>query len=321
MIEVLEKQNVVGFESFVLADLPEKRKTKSFDEDKKFYRIGKNTPDEILRVFIEERKSNILTERVNDSLPYAEEMISRSSWEYNKHSEAEKEATINVFSLGKIGCNLVFWVSPDDKGGEGESIYKEGRLNIEFPSFDRDGNWSIYGKHMPLFWDKEESVELAKRLLQCGGTSLKQIEDSEDLRRQPIGFMVEDIDKWVERCRELIPEFSEVWDFIENGGDVENQERMKRDVMEALKQSGGDNYKFEYLMKEMGNEINQDGGHGSAWGGRGEKGIIVTMKSDGTFSYRFGEAGDLNWCDHCRVFYAGDICPLCGMNKENLLAA
>ena len=105
------------------------------------------------------------------------------------------------------------------------------------------------------------------------------------------------------------------------GGDVENQEKMRRDVLEAIEKSGGDNYKFEYLMKEMGNEINQDGGHGSSWGGKGEKGIIVTMRSDGTFSYRFGEADNLNWCDHCRVFYAGESCPLCGLNKENLLAA
>lgn len=320
MIEVLERQNVIDFGSLVLADLPKSRMTTRSERDKKFYRIDKNTPDEILRVFIEERKSKVLKERVNDSLPYSEEMIFRSGWEYNRHSEAEKEATLNVFALGKVGCNLVFWVSPDDNGEEG-SIYKEGRLNIEFPSFDKDGNWSIYGKHMPLFWNKEESVELARRLQQCGGTSLKQIKDSEDLRRQPIGFMVDNIDMWIEKCRELIPEFAEVWDFIENGGDVENQEKMRRDVLEAIEKSGGDNYKFEYLMKEMGNEINQDGGHGSSWGGKGEKGIIVTMRSDGTFSYRFGEADNLNWCDHCRVFYAGESCPLCGLNKENLLAA
>lgn len=281
------------------------------DQKKYFYDIRKNSTEEILRVFIEESRSNVITERVNDSLPYAEEMIVRSNWEYNKHSEAEKEATMNVFSLGKLGCNLVVWISPDDGG----DVYKEGRLNIEFPVFNKNGDWSIYGKHMPLFWNKEESVELAKRLLKCGGMSLKELNDSEDVRRHPIGFAIENTDEWIEKCRELIPEFNEVWNFIENGGDVENQEKMKRDVLEAMEQADGDNYLFEWLMKGMGNEINQEGGHGSAWGG-GERGIIVTVDADGNLSYRFGSTEGLNYCSKCDCYYSGDKCPRCTGKHE-----
>jgi hypothetical protein len=116
---------------------------------------------------------------------------------------------MNIFRLGRVGYNLVVWISPDDGG----DVYKEGRLNIEFPTYGQNG-WSLYGKHMPLFCNRDESVELAKRLLENGGISLSEIKNFEDLRRQPIGFKLNDIDDWIGKCRKLIPEFEKVWQFI-----------------------------------------------------------------------------------------------------------
>jgi len=273
-----------------------------------FYDIEQNSIDDILRVFIEEGTSKDLTARVNDSLPYTESMVITSRWEYNRHAEAEKEATINTFKLGKEGCNLVIWISPDDDG----DIYKEGRLNIEFPVLGEE-EWSLYGKHMPLFWNKEESMELAKRLLENGGVSLKEINDSEDLRCQPIGFIVNNIDDWVEKCRELVPEFEEVWKFIENGEDLKNQERVKKAVIKAMIEADGDNYYFESLMLKDGFEINADGGHGSSYGATmSEMGIIVSVGVNGELHYSPGSTEGLAWCNHCNVYFNGNTCPLCG---------
>jgi hypothetical protein len=90
---------------------------------------------------------------------------------------------------------------------------------------------------------------------------------------------------------------------------------MKRDVIEAMSLADGDNYYFESLMAQMGNGINAEGGHGSSWGG-GEKGIIATVNSDGTISYRLGSTENLNWCEHCDVYYSGKSCPLCGISSQ-----
>jgi hypothetical protein len=284
-------------------------------EKRYFYDINRSDLEDIYRVFIEEGTSQDITRRVNDSQPYSEGRINLDNWEYNRHAEAEKQATMNIFTLGKMGYNLVIWISPDDGG----DVYKEGRLNIEFPTFGAK-EWSLYGKHMPLFWDRDESVELAKRLLKSGGISLKEIENTEDLRCQPIGFKMNNIDEWIDKCRELVPEFEKVWQFIENGGDLENQEKIKKDVVKAMILANGDNYYFESLMIQMGNGINADGSHGSSYGG-GEKGIVISVNADGTISYRLGSTEGLNFCEKCGCYYSGEKCPLCSKESRLLMAA
>lgn len=291
-----------------------KEKKYFYDIARQDIEIGENI-ENVVRAFIEEKPSDVLTERVNDSLPYLERRVDLDNWEYNKHAEAEKEATINIFKLGKAGCNLVVWISPDDGG----DVYKEGRLNIEFPTFGTE-EWSLYGKHMPLFWNKEESVDLAKRLLENGGVSLEEIYDSEDVRRQPIGFNVSNIDKWTKKCRELIPEFEEVWQFIENGGDLEQQDKVRKAVIESMAEAKGNNYYFESLMLEKGFGINAEGGHGSSYGGEA-MGIVVSVNADGSISYQSGSTEGLTFCEKCGCYHSGERCPRCQRNSSQALAA
>jgi len=276
-------------------------------EDNKFYDINKNSLGEIAGAFLEEGIFTDLRKRINTSDLYPESSIEKSGWEYNEHSEEEKEATINVFDLGKKGYNLVVWISPEDGG-----IYKEGRLNIEFPVFG-ENEWAIYGKHVPLLCDKNESFELAKRLLENNGSSIEKIDDIDNVRRQPIGFKIEEIDNWIEECKKLMPEFMEIWNFIESGEDVENKIKMKKDVFFAMEMADGDNYLFESIMARMGNNINDEGGHGSSWGNQENNGmgIIVSVDSNGEISYSLGNTEGLNYCKKCGCYYSGEKCPMC----------
>lgn len=276
-------------------------------ENKKFYDINRNSLGEIAGAFLEEGTTLDLRKRINISDLYPESKIEKDSWEYNKHSEAEKEATINVFALGKEGYNLIVWISPDDGG----DIYKEGRLNIEFPVFG-ENEWAIYGRHVPLLCDEKESFKLAKRLLENGGVSMGSIRRIESVRQQPIGFKIEEVGDWIQECKNLMPEFMDIWDFIENGEDVENKIKMEKDVRIAMEKANGDNYLFESLMVRMGNEINDEGGHGSSWNsGNGEIGMIISVGADGELSYRLGSTEGLKHCKKCDCYYYGDKCPLC----------
>lgn len=277
-------------------------------ENKKFYDINQNSLGEIAGAFLEERANDLdLRNRINISDLYSENNIEKDNWEYNGHSEEEKEATLNVFALGKAGYNLVVWISPDD-GGE---VYKEGRLNIEFPVFGKN-EWALYGKHMPLLCDENESFELVKRLLNNNGKSINSINNKESVRQQPIGFKIEEIDDWIQECKKLMPEFMDIWDFIENGEDVENKIKMEKDVRLAMEEAGGDNYLFESIMARMGNEINAEGGHGSSWNnGNSEMGIVVSVDANGELVYSLGNINNLKHCEKCDCYYSGDKCPLC----------
>ena len=277
-------------------------------ENKKFYDINQNSLGEIAGAFLEEGVKNDLRERINISDLYAESKIEKDNWEYNEHSEAEKEATINVFDLGKKGYNLIVWISPDDGG----NVYKEGRLNIEFPVFGKN-EWAIYGRHVPLLCDEKESFNLVKRLLENGGISIKPIEKIGNVRRQPIGFKIEETDSWIQEVKKMMPEFMEIWDFIEKGKDVENKIKMEKDVKIAMERADGDNYLFESLMARMGNEINAEGGHGGSWGSENDNGMgmVVAVNADGSLYYFMGETKDLTLCKKCGCYYSGDKCPLC----------
>lgn len=277
-------------------------------ENKKFYDVNQNSLGEIAGAFLEEGTVKDIRKRINISDLYPESKIKKDNWEFNQHSEKEKEATINVFELGKRGFNLIVWISPDD-GGE---VYKEGRLNIEFPVFG-ENEWSIYGRHVPLTCNREESFELAKRLIENNGVSVEPIVDSETIRRQPIGFKIEETDDWIEECKNLMPEFMEIWDFMESGKDVENKLKMEKDVKLAIKMADGDNYLFESLMARMGNGINAEGGHGSSWNSANNGiGIIISVNSNGEVSYKLGSTEGLTHCKKCDCWYIGDKCPRCG---------
>ena len=271
----------------------------------KFYDIRKNKVSEIAGVFLEEGVISDLRKRINISDIYLESDIEKSNWEYNLYSEVEKEATENVFALGKQGCNLVVWISPEDEVG----IYKEGRLNIEFPIFG-DNEWSMYGKHVPLLCNREQTFELVKRLLENDGVSINSITDIEDIRCQPIGFRIDKINNWLSVCKRLMPEFINIWDFIEGGKDVENKLKMEREVVLAIEEADGDNYVFENIMAKMGNRINQVGGCGSSW--NKSKGMTVSVNSIGELSFSLGNTEGLSFCKKCGCWYSGDKCPLCG---------
>ena len=276
-------------------------------ENKKFYDIRKNHLSEIAGAFLEEGTVSDLRKRINISDLYPESRIEKDYWEYNEHSEEEREATLNVFDLGKKGYNLIIWISPDDGG----KVYKEGRLNIEFPVFG-ENEWSIYGRHVPLLCNQKESFELATRLLKNNGVSIEKISDVESVRRQPIGFRMEKAEDWLGECKKLMPEFLEIWDFIENGGDVENKLKMEKDVKIAMKKAGGNNYLFESIMLMMGNRINAEGGHGSSWNSlNNSRGIVASLSLDGKVSYKLGVTEGLKHCEKCGCYYSGDKCPLC----------
>lgn len=275
--------------------------------EKKFYDIRKNNVREIAGVFLEEGVVGDVRQRINISDLYFESDIEKCSWEYNIHSDAEKEATKNIFALGKQGCNLVIWISPEDENG----VYKEGRLNIEFPVFG-DKEWSIYGRHVPLLCNREETFELAKRLLENSGMSVSLITEIENIRRQPIGFRIDNIDDWIDVCKDLMPEFVDIWDFIEKGKDSENKLNMEKEVMLAIEKSDGNNYVFEEIMALRGNKINQEGGCGSSWNNNTYGfGMIVSKSLGGEVSFKLGNTEGLIFCKKCGCWYDGDKCPIC----------
>lgn len=275
-------------------------------ENKKFYDINKNRVTEIAGAFLEEGVYVDIKQRINISELYPESRINQDNWEYNKHSNKEKEATLNIFELGKSGQNIIIWISPEDGG----DVYKEGRLNIEFPVYG-ENEWSIYGKHSPLLLDENDSYNLALKLIECGGKTVSEISCKEEVRCQPIGFSLDENSDWIEFCKELMPDFDDIWDFIDKGGDVENKIRMEKDVMVAMTSADGDNYLFEEIMYRMGNMINEEGGHGSSWGGGGEFGMIVSLNSQGEYVYNMGKTDGLTLCKKCGCYYSGEECPLC----------
>ncbi len=270
-----------------------------------YYDVRVTDPRVTALAFTEERVTLDLRDRVTISDLYPESRIEKDNWNYNEYSEEEKEATANVFCLGKKGCDLVVWISPDDEG----KVYKEGRLNIHFPVFG-ENEWALYGRHVPLLCNRKESFKLVKRLLENDGVSMEPITDVEDVRRQPIGFKIGETNDWIKECKKLMPEFMEIWDFIEKGKDVENKIKMEKDVMVAMKVANGDNYLFESIMAKMGNNINPDGGHGSSWGG-GETVVIISVNANGEISYHSysGDRKDLTFCSKCGCWYEGSKCP------------
>lgn len=203
-------------------------------EEFKPYFDVKVTPSEVVaRVFQEERRGVGIEQRVVHAQRYDFARLEQDNWKYNQHAGAEKEATKNCFELGKNRLKLIFWISPKSE------IYEEGRLTIILPdeeaqSFD---SWA-----MPLLLDETGSMELGERLLELGGVSMDPIVGVESLRRQPIGYKVEEGQNWIDMCRELMPELSVIWDEIESGGVDKRMMRIVQKVEMVKSRVGGNNF-------------------------------------------------------------------------------
>jgi len=264
-------------------------------EFKPYFDIKEHSDEVVARVFQEERNgTDDLKLRVVHAEKYDRTRINTDKWEYNKHSGAEKEATKHTFELAGDGFGLIVWVSPKS------DIYEEGRLNIMLPAGDgnRMDPWGI-----PLKLSESESMELAERLLEKGGLSMDPITDPESLRRQPVGFWLENGEKWLDKCRELMPEMEEVWNEIGRGGVDVNMKNIAGIVKKAKETAGGSNIVFEMEMAKMGYLLNVAGDHGGSW--------LSTLAGQGIYNYKLEKIGGKFYTEKVKV-RGRWICPLCG---------
>lgn len=269
-------------------------------EKKYFYDTRIHSKEVIAGTFIEEGVTDLRL-RIHKAEVYRESRIGSDNWEWNDHSGAEKKATENVFELAKKGNNLIIWISPDDGG----KVYQEGRINVYLPSQNND-EWEVQGWGIPLQWDRFKSTELGIRLLDNGGVTMGTVDDPESLRRQPVGFELKKNKSWLDQCRELMPEFSQIWNLIQDGDEVKNKEKMIRDVEAAMVIARGDNRLFELTMKNLGHRINAEGGHGSSW-----------LGSQGIYNFKIERIGGMFYAEKLKV-NGKTICPICGVEiNEN----
>lgn len=281
---------------------------------RKFYHVGLSS-SEIAGVFLEEGVTDDIRRRINTADPMGTcggvPQI-RFDGEYNEHASAEREATFNSFRLAGRGCNLIVWISPEDGGG----VYNEGRLNIQFATREK-GEIVISGKGIPLLLDRFASVELAEKLIGLGGVTVGLADGVEGVRRQPIGFVLEDLGGgWIGKCREMMPEFGGLWDFFEERGEEENKRRMEKDVRVALAMASGDNYVFERIMVGMGHLINQTGNHGGSWlGAESGVGSFRMTMVGGLINVRVEPRADGKIVCPCGEVLKEGVskCPKCGL--------
>jgi len=282
----------------------------------KFFDVNKNSTDEVTKVIIEEMVTRDLRKNITTSDPIVtvngQAQINFS--EYNQHARAEFEATQKEFLLAKKGCNLIFWISAEDGG----KVYKDGRFNIVFAE-KKGKEYSLWGKHLDLGIDRFESFEVGKRLVEIGGITCGEIDTVESLRVEPIGFKLDDLRNWIVECRKMMPEFESFWKFIENGDDIKQEEKVKKDVIEAKKIAKGDNIAFQREMERRGHEINKSGNHGSGYLGS-ENISVLNYKIqviDGQFYTEpvYDKSGRLI-CPVCgaEVNGSSSICPVCKIN-------
>ncbi len=283
--------------------------------DGHFFDVNSNSAEEVAKVYKEERRTNKPVERVTSSSPVGRNDVDFS--EYNVHAMAEWEATQRSFDLAEQNYNLIFWISAEDgamglspeEAKEKGCVYSDGRLNIYFKSVDANGNVALKGKHLPLSINRFLSFELGKRLVEMGGITLGKMEDVEDLRVQPIGFRLDNLDDWIKKCREMMPEMGEFWDTIEKGDDVRHQEEMEKVVSEVMRRSGGDNRWFQMEMMRRGFEINTSGNHGMGYLDNGVGGLVLNFKIERIGGMFFTEP---------KIDSRGNlVCPVCGAKVAN----
>jgi len=273
----------------------------------KFYDVNSSPVGDIEKVFREEAKVDDVRRRIVKADKYSEKRIEQDEWGWNEHSDAERVATINAFELAKNGSNMVVWISPE--GGS----YKEGRLNIYLPFF-KNNEWNLQGYGIPLLKNQDESLNLGKELV---GKNGKCIGNIEELRRQPIGFKIDNQEKWLEECQKLMPDFNNLWEFIENSGEQKQKEKVLEAVLYAKDRAQGNNILFETIMARQGFLINAVGGHGTAYGI--EK--VYNFKIEMINSQPFTELQLVNGklvCPVCgeEVGEGVSICPKCKINLK-----
>jgi len=295
-------------------NIPEPRYVRGTDG--KFFNIRTNSIDEVAKVMIEERRTLDLRQKITNSEPVRTQngVLEMEFSDYNPHARAEYLATQREVILAKEGYNLVFWISPEDG-----SVYLDGRFNIWFSKRINDNEYELWGKHLDLGTNRDDSLKLGKKLTELGGKALGVIDTVEDLRVQPVGFKVENLDNWLDECRKMMPEFESFWKFIENGDDIKQEEKVKKDVIEAKKIAKGDNIAFQREMERRGHEINKSGNHGSGYLGS-ENISVLNYKIqviDGQFYTEpvYDKSGRLI-CPVCgaEVNGSSSICPVCKIN-------
>lgn len=261
---------------------------------KPYFDIQRDDTDIVARVYAEERETDDLLQRVVRAQPYSRSRLDIDSWDFNEHAEAERLATERVFKLMEQGAKMVVWISPE--GGS----YDEGRLNVYLPTMV-NGEVALQGWGIPLRFNQKESLQLAQRLVDLGGTTIGALKDAEEVRRQPIGFGLGENEQWIERCKKLMPEFSGIWDFVAAEGEVKNQKVIEKVVTEMKERAGGDNRLFERLMAGAGYKINAAGSHGVSHGFDEEVRSFTIQVIDGKFYTEpvLDSQGRL-------------ICPVCG---------
>ncbi|MFA6250023.1 MAG: hypothetical protein WC686_00775 [Candidatus Shapirobacteria bacterium] len=283
----------------------------------KFYDIRKNPVREIAGVWLEEGKGKDVLDRIN----LADPIISRGGVpemdfpEYNKHRRAEEIATRNACELAEGGYDLIFWISPADEGTANGGVYDEGRFNILLAETAGDAK-ILRGRGIPLLLNRFESVDLAERLMANGGITMDPAYGVEGVRKQPIAFKIDDLEKWIDKCRELMPEYEAWWQFFENQGEVKNKEKMMRVVETAMVAARGDNRLFEMLMASMGHLINPAGAHGGSWLGEGRGLSIFTLQStNGLVRLGIEKRADGKYICPCgqELKEGTRVCPKCGL--------
>lgn len=323
-----------------LVSIPQERKLLESGEieprfvkptDGHFFDINSNSTDEVTKVVLEEMVTRDKTKRVTNSDPVStvdgKPQIEFS--DYNVHARAEFRATQRSFQLAK-DCNLIFWISAEDGAmgllkEEAEAkgmVYRDGRCNIYFRTIE-NGEIVLRGKHLPLDIDRFESLKLGKRLVENGGKTLGVLETVEDLRVQPIGFNLENMDQWVEECRKMIPEFEDFWELFNKGGDLKQQAEMKYEVEKAKKIAKGNNYVFQTELERRGIRINENGIHGSGYLGQqnnGAKEFKIEMKDGQYFTEPVMDTQGNLICPVCgvKVSAADAKCGTCGIGLNKL---
>jgi len=266
-------------------------------EKQKLYDVRISDCPEIAGAYLENKRTGDIRERIN---PF-DLMQVRINPEA-PFAEAEKVATNNILELAN-DYPLIFWFSPP--GG----VYTEGRINIGKVTKDKEGEIRIKAKGIAVKWSAEEMLKVAKRILYKEGSVMDEFIDAEGMRRQPIGIEVRNIN-WIDKCRELIPELSVVWDYIRVGGDEKQKREMIEVVTRVLEKTGYNNVAFEREMANQGHII-VGGNHGGTYTGeeKGGAGIIIMRTAEGQITYKVGSTEGMTQCPHCGCWYSGEICP------------
>ncbi len=215
---------------------------------------------------------------------------------YDPHAEAEYEATRNEYALVDKGYDLLFWISAKD------AYYPEGRLNIVRGNKIGD-DYDMDAEALVIQWSQEQCLSLGKLLLQQGGKSMEGVTDIESLRCQPIGFRLEE-KKWLEKCRELMPEMEDVWKFLENKAMVGHEREALRAVKIAREESKGNQKVFYQVLRREGFPVRAAGNHGVG----GVSGIE---------SYRMRMVGNEVYVTPTKKENGKYFCPLCGAEVKS----